>query len=346
MKKQVLIMFVLALTLMSAKSIFAQSNCDDTPITPFLGIEYTYNVTIGDAPNPAGLYDGSGNYWWYVTQDENIFATLTTDAKIIPLASNYFVPSVPGDYNNQGCTTGNILLTWTQLGYENFLTNGSYYLVLRYTEQGAAMSCSANNFRVWEIKPLINLLLAIDAPTLNYCPADVSGAVVNTSTNPPTVQYTYGVDTVYATITPTLYTGEWRPYFAIPTGLAGDQQLTNVEWSYTADFATFYSCTADNTFGAGYRADDLATTEADGSVLLYVRYEITNNNYENLPGQDLSLAVDGQIEITDPATDDIISLTDCTPETDYGKQVSIHIYARPNVEEGDPVNAPFLVKNP
>lgn len=355
MKKQLLFLVIFLITIISSRSAFSQG-CSDSPISPLVGMPYTYSVDVGATPNPAGLYDGDGQYWFYITQDPNVFATLTTDPKIIDptnAATAYFTVET-GNYNDQTFGTGSIELIWTQLGFENYLATTPYYLVVRYTEQGEGQTCSANNMKVWEIKPMVTLLLAIDASTDTYCSADVSGAVVNTTTTPPTIQYTYGVNEVYAEVTATLYTGEWRPYFAIPNGLvAGDnQELTQVDWSYTADFSgTVYTTTANATFGDGFISDDLATTAADGSVIIYVRYTITNNDHENLSGQSLDLAVDGVIELTDPDINDIIGGDPadpnyCDEEAAYGKSTPITIIARPNVESGDPVNAPFVVKNP
>ena len=98
--------------------------------------------------------------------------------------------------------------------------------MLRYSEpntNAAAPGCTAENIRVWQINPINTFLLAISGATAagimfdpaNQCAAPVTGAVVTPAAT-PTVEYTYGTNTLYYLVTASGTTGTWTPSVMIP----------------------------------------------------------------------------------------------------------------------------------
>jgi len=176
MKKQhLLLLFVLAF-FAGISSGYAQ--CTPGPLTPASGVEYTYSVTIGVPP----AYDGTHVplYDWYVTKNVNIL-----DVPSIIANGTMFNANPPASYHNTAAGTNQILLTWTAAAIAD---GGPFYLVLRYRENNntAVPTCSAENIKVWEIKPVNSFLLALEGGTLNAgiyvatpgsfaCAADVTG---------------------------------------------------------------------------------------------------------------------------------------------------------------------------
>jgi hypothetical protein len=328
MKKQ-LILLVLAV-FAGFVTAYGQ-NCTQGPLSPAAGTPYTYKVLIGNPP-----YNGAtGSYTWYVTTNVDL------------LNATGVVPS-PGDivatgaYNTATVGEDQIVITWTAQAIVNGLAN-PYYLVVKFAGNNGI--CDAMNMKVWEIKPINKFLLAINTMAGaggngTYCAADITSATVTPGAS-PTVNYQYGVNSLYARITASNYAGDWKPSFKVD-GLDPVQVLTSVVWSTDSLFATSHTTTL---VGNVATSTDLATAAFDGSAKIWVKVDVDNKSFETLADLPITIGVDGIIQVGATTLDDVISDTDCNPEVAFGKTVNETIKARPTVTP-DPATGPFITKNP
>lgn len=328
MKKQLVVLLLAVLA--GFGTAYGQS-CTDGPLAPAAGTPYTYKVLIGNPPYDAA----TGSFTWYVTTNVDLLNT----ASIVPSPGDIVAT---GAYNTSTVGEDQIIITWTAQAIVNGLTN-PYYLVVKFAGNNGV--CDAMNMKVWEIKPINKFLLAIfpmDGAGGNgtVCAADVTSAIV-TPGSPSTVAYMYGVNSLYARIMATNYTGDWKPSFRID-GLDPVQILTNVTWATDSLFTTPHTTTLAGNVAT---STDLATAAYDGSAKIWVKVDIDNQSFEGLADQAITIGVDGVIEIGATTLDDVVSNTDCTPEVAFGKNVIETIKARPTVTP-DPATGPFITKNP
>lgn len=299
MKKQILFLalFVMAMFVGVTNSY---GQCAASPTSPAIGDTYNYQMTIS-----GGSFTGNGTYAWHVTTTTDLL-----NGAVLPSGTE-FTSTLPN--------ANNVDIVWNAPAL-----GGTFYLVVKYTE--TIDGCAVSNMKSWEIKPINKFLLAINSFTGalgndgSYCPADISSASVSGTT----AVYSYGVQTMYAEITASNFTGAWTPSFRI-TGLLGTQAIQNVVWGTTAAGAA----NPTNTIGSGvYDATSNATAAYDGSLKIYLKFELVNNTYETLTTQAISIAVDGVIPGTSP-TKDVVSDADCTAEADFGKTHDQTIKPRP-----------------
>ncbi len=333
MKKQLFFVFLLAF-FAGITSVNAQ-NCTPGPLAPAPGVPYSYSATISGAG-----YDGLGPFTWYVTTNPNLLSA----AGVVSNNAGEIIATGAGAYNSPINGANGITIEWTSQAVITASTT-PYYLVIKYSQANstATPSCTAMNMKVWEIKPINKFLLAVNSFTGAigkdgvYCAADITGAVVTPAA--PTVQYTYGANTLYAEVTASYYAGPWLPSFQI-TGLATDQAITSVTWDVAPGGA--YTNTTTLISPGIYTSVNNATAAYDGSTKLYVKVVIANNNFENLADAAINIAVDGIIPTT-PPLNDVKSNTDCTSEIAFGKNVNQTIKARPTISSG---TGTFIPKNP
>lgn len=328
MKKQLLL---LVLAIMAGFAEIYGQTCTQGPLAPAAGTPYTYKVLIGNPP-----YNGAtGSYTWYVTTNVD----LLNAAGIVPSPGDIIAS---GSYNTPAVGQDEIQITWTAQAIVNGLTN-PYYLVVKFAGNNGV--CDAMNMKVWEIKPINKFLLAINnmggaGGNGTYCAADITSAIVTPGAS-PTVNYQYGINSVYARVMASNYTGDWKPSFRID-GLDPVQTLASVVWSTDSLFTTSHTTTL---VGNVATSTDLATAAFDGSAKIWVRADINNNSFETLADLPITIGVDGVITVGATTLDDVISDTDCNPEVAFGKSVIQTIKARPTVTP-DPATGPFITKNP
>lgn len=334
MKKQILF-FVLFLLAAFANINSSYGQCTGTPLTPAPGIEYDYGVTItGTNTSPTFL--------WYATTDVN----LLTGTKLTT-ADAYFTVGGGSAYNNTTGGTNNLKLTWLPKAIGT-----TFYLVVKYTETSAP-GCTVENLKVYEIKPINTFLLAItgsNATGANVqdanCVSVITGAVVTAGT--PSVQYTYGTNTIYYEITATGILGNWKPSVRIPA-LLGDQTWASAEWS-SDNGTTWTAMTGFAVSGAtqdlGLAADATVTNAVTGSSYI-VRLVINNNNYETLADQVLNVKVDGFLPTAYTESDIIggAGATACNQEAAFGKNADYTITHRPAIAPV-PATGAFIPKLP
>lgn len=324
------VLFTLIVALLAGINIYGQV-CIQGPLSPAAGTPYTYKVLIGNPP-----YNGTtGSFTWYVTTNVD----LLNATGVLPSPGPEIIAT--GTYNAPAIGQDQIQITWTAQAIVNGLVN-PYYLVIKFAGNNGI--CDAMNMKVWEIKPINKFLLAIypmggAGGNGTYCAADVSSAIVTPGT--PTVNYQYGINSVYARISATNYTGDWTPSFRVD-GLDAVQTLDAVTWSADSLFSTPHTTTI---VGNVATSTDMATAAFDGSAKIWVKMDINNHHFETLADLPITLAVDGIITVGATTLPDVISETDCNPEVPFGKSVNQTIKARPTITP-DPATGPFIVKNP
>lgn len=321
MKKQILLLvFIVLAAFANVNNSYGQ--CTGTPLTPAPGIVYDYGVTItGTNTSPTFL--------WYATTDVN----LLTGTKLTTGDAYFTVDGTGSAYNNTTGGTNNLKLVWLPKAIGT-----TFYLAVKYTETSTP-GCTVENIKVFEIKPINTFLLAItgsNATGANVqdanCVAAITGAVVTAAT--PTVQYTYGTNTIFYEVTATGILGAWKPSVRIPA-LAGDQTYASARWS-SNNGGAWTAMTGFAVSGAtqdlGLAADATVTDAVAGSTYL-IELVINNNNYETLADQVLNVKVDGFLP-TAYTESDIIGGgggTACNQEAVFGKNADYTITRRPTV---------------
>ena len=170
MKKQRLLLVLILAFFAGITRGYAQ--CTPGPNAPAAGVAYTYSTTESGA---------GSQYDWYVTKNVNIL-----DVPSILTAGTMFTVDGATPYHNGASGVNNIKITWTSAGIAD---GGPFYLVLRYKKSAGTPTCTVENIRVTEIKPINTFLLAIEGGMLNAgnyvatalsnaCAADVIGATV------------------------------------------------------------------------------------------------------------------------------------------------------------------------
>lgn len=342
MKKQIFILVLLLWAVFfNVNKSFGQ--CTATPLTPATGIIYDYGVTItGTNTSPTFL--------WYVTTDVN----LITGTKLL-VSDNYFTVDAAGSaYNNTTGGNSNLKLVWLPKAIGT-----TFYLVVKYTETSGA-SCSVENMKVFEIKPINTFLLAISGSNATganvqdaNCVSPITGALVTAS--PATVKYTYGTNTIYYKITASGILGAWKPSIRIPA-LLGDQTYATARWSSnggtTWGAVTGFTAGSGATQDLGLAADATVTDAVNGSTYL-LELVINNNNFETLADQVLNVKVDGFLPTAYSISDIIggIGATACNQADDFSvvsgntKNANYTITHRPTVAPAV-LTTPFITKAP
>jgi hypothetical protein len=327
MKKQLLIIILIVLSGLTAA--YGQP-CTSGPLNPAAGNPYTYTVTVNDPP----FNHTTGLYTWYVTKNVD----LLNAGSIIPNNGGEIIAS--GWYNVATAGSANIQITWTAQAIINGQSS-PYYLVIKFAGSNNGI-CDAMNMKVWQVTPINKFLLAINVfnGTDKYCAAVVSSATVTPGAN-PTVNYQYGINTLYARVMPKNYTGNWIPSFKID-GLDPTQTLSSVTWSNDSLFTSPHSTTIAGNVAT---STDPHVSAFDGSAKLYLKVDIDNHSFEALADLAITIGVDGVINVGNTTLNDVKSETDCTQEVPFGKTLNQTIKARPTITP-DPAVGPFITKNP
>lgn len=329
MKKLVLFLVVALLAAMA--SAYGQT-CNPGPLNPAAGSPYTYKVIIGSPP-----YNGTtGSFTWYVTTNVD----LLNASGVLPSPGSEIIAT--GTYNAPAVGQDQIIITWTAQAVVNGLAN-PYYLVVKF--DGNNGICDAMNMKVWQVTPINTFLLAIDdmggaGNNGTYCASAVSSAIVTPGAS-PTVNYQYGINSLYARVTASRYTGDWTPSFRIE-GLDAVQTIASVVWSTDSLFTSTHTTTIAGNVAT---STDNATAAFDGSAKIYVKIDVDNHHFETLADLAITLGVDGVITVGTTTLNDVKSETDCSDEVIFGKYTNQTIKARPTVTP-DPATGPFIVKNP
>lgn len=330
MKKQILflVMFTLALyaginqswgQVNSDAKVSLAPTCGGTSTNPSIGVSYPYTVAITPTPG----YTGVGTYTWKVTDNANLLAAST-------VASSVYTASGSG-------ATYNIIWNASSVG-------NTYYVVVDYSEPNTTGgSCTMNNVKVFEVKPMNNFWLKINASTdgtvaniianngtdkINVCSPAVSAANIVSGE----VKYEYGVTKLFASIHAGGYTGDFQATITV-SGLVTNQTSAIITSGWTAG-------TVD-AMGNGTYTKTL-TAVATGSDY-DLELDITNNQFEGKTDLPVKIIIDGTYA-SGAQKDKYDGATNCIDQPDDADYVIHTIKARPTVVPTTP--ASFVNPNP
>lgn len=331
MKKQILI---LVLAIFAVTSAFGQNTpdpkassaptCVATALTPAAGEKYTYSATVTGTG-----YDGTtGNYTWYVTKNVNLL-----DPTHVANNAGEIIASGDGAYDTPNVGAATIDIIWTSAALAEAVP---YYLVVKFEQANTSANpdCTAQNLKVYRIMPINTFWLKIEsvadatgtAGGVEQCAADVSGAVMTEGAG--TVEYTYGVNTLYVKITASGYVGNWTPSLRL-AGLVNDQAIdaAGITWASGATTGTFTGATSNGTYTS---ATPMPST-IDGTEII-VTIPIANNHHEALADQYIEVAIDGSyVGGTTTFNDKSDVASNCADAGAFEDFVNKWIKARPGV---------------
>ncbi|WP_163709892.1 hypothetical protein [Mangrovibacterium lignilyticum] len=306
MKKQFLILTVFVLALFAGiTNGFGQALpgsttrgiiCSDGPLNPIPGKEYIYKATS----NQAGFY----TFW--ATQDMNFISTvggvtssnintMLTSPTTTPTGSDLLATSA-----NYGldAASDSVAITWSDSILS--VTSDTVPTFVAVMQDG---DCT-NNFEAWKIAPIkafivdIQNIDPVDSIALGYdladstCFDEVRGATYNPASGG--IEYDFGTQTLFFEVVAANFTGYWTPTFTL-SALNAPQTAT-IEWDYTMDFAS------PDTVQSGVESTtNVVTNEMNTSngVSIFVRVTITNDTWEGLVDEDITLTVDGVNSVGD-----------------------------------------------
>jgi hypothetical protein len=245
-------------------------------------------------------------------------------------------------YHNAATGANQILLTWTAAAVSD---GGPFYLVLRYRENNSTVnpSCSAENIRVWEIKPINTFLLALEGGMFsggNYiatpgsfsCAANVVGATVNPGA-PSTATLVYGQNTLNFVATASGIVGNWRPSIQVPA-LQTSQVYVTAQWTPDMTGAGGWVNFPIAPSGAAQTLQspsDATVSNVLGTPIL-IRIVLDNQNWQTLADQAILVALDGYLPPA-YAKSDIINTgpLPCDEAIPFLRNATYTIKARPTI---------------
>ncbi|WP_320168340.1 hypothetical protein [Mangrovibacterium marinum] len=308
MKKQFLIQTFLALALVAGVTdAFGQAvpgsltrgvDCADGPLNPIAGKEYVYRATSNQP----------GDYTFWATRDMNFISTTgtTTTTNIDKMLTSPSTTPTGSDLlatsSNYGgaAAPDSVAITWSDSILS--VTSDTVPTFVAVIQDGYC----TNNFEAWAITPLKAFVVDImnidpvDSTALGYDLADSSCFdIVRGATYNPTsreIEYDFGTQVLYFEVVAANFTKYWTPTFVLPDSLLGNGQTAVIEWDYTMDFASPVTVVSGVESPVDVETNEMNTSDG---VSIYVRVTITNNTYEGLVDQNITLTVDGVNSIGD-----------------------------------------------
>lgn len=319
--------------------------CTDGPLNPIPGKEYVYKATSNQA----------GDYTFWATQDMNFIsttggttttniATMLTSPTTTPSGSDLLATSA-----NYGTAAApdSVAITWSDSILS--VTSDTVPTFIAVVQDG---DCT-NNFEAWKIAPIKAFIVdilnidPIDSLALGYDLADSTcfDEVRDASYNPSSgeIEYDFGTQALFFEVIAANFTSYWTPTFNL-SALNTDQTAV-IEWDYDMNFAN------PDTVQSGVQSTtNVITNEMNTSngVSIYVRVTVTNNTYEGLVDQDVTLTVDGVNSVGDWDIENN-TLTDPGPLCNAGAlddqmdAATQTLTPRPDVQEVAPT--PFIPGN-
>lgn len=339
MKKQLLI---LVLALIAVSSLFGQNPphdqpplCVGTPLTPSVGQEYEYTVTV---TNQAG-FDGDGFYRWYIVQGTPPFDLLT--ATVIADGTGFDNTGAPyATYNDVTNLIAPIRITWQSAA---LATGQPYYLVIDYNEVNENnAACTGNNVKVYQITPQNTFWLKIEnvADALgatggnDICAPAVASATITATGD---VEYDYGVSTHYIKVSANGYTGNFDGRLDLPV-LPTDMTYGDVEW--VDDLGATGAFTGAVTGGVWTSTlpslndyNSTTSTWGPGRVII-ITIIINHNHKESQADLALNFGIDGTYTVGGNVYYDKYNnggTNTCVDDIGFGDNASRTLRARPTV---------------
>lgn len=325
MKKQIYILVLLVMAIFAtinksygqavAGSAPQPITCVTDAFHPRAGVPYDYSATISPALGSA--------YWFATTATTFIGAggVLTTNQEtaggsVVAAATNYRNSAV-GDVSP---TLTNIIWTTSGLAAAKVAATepAKLFVVLNY--DAPATNC-ANNLKVYPIRPVSAFTIDIKnmtqattpVPMPNYgdlveaCFPPIQSAVYVPGVE-GSVNYDYGVNTLYYEVIAANFTGSFIPSFKLG-GLQGDQ---TADIHYGVTVGTYGTSVTTNSPNGTYPGSAVTTSETNTSngVSIYVRVTVHNNDYEGTAITPITLAVDAVNGAVTPEAD--VNNSDCS----------------------------------
>lgn len=311
MKKQILILILAIFAIGFSSSVFGQAvnysaprplvGCDDNILNPIAGKLYNYGAT----GTPAG-----GDFTFWATQDPNFISTdvngATTYNNVAPtlltVAPNQLM-AAGTNYNTPDPATS-VEITWSSGLLAGVTAANPLFVAVHYDASGVTDGC-ADNFKVYNVIPrngftvdILNLNPATFLPDgtdpygyeADQCTDIVRGATWNAVGD---MTYDYGTNYLYYEVVASNFTEHWVPTFA---WTAGPDALQAATFDYTYSTPDTWGVTPPTwtPLVSGTTPIETAQTSTSDGVSVFIRVTIANQSFENLAGQSLTLAMDGQ----------------------------------------------------
>ncbi|MBW6489683.1 MAG: hypothetical protein K0B15_00680 [Lentimicrobium sp.] len=336
MKKQIFLTIILAV-LVGVSNVMSQAvggfpatpvTCTTGPLNPIAGVPYIYSADV----NPL-----TGNAYWYAT---NATTFMTGGARVagIELPAGGAVVASGTNYmlNNPVATNPTTTeIIWTTAGLAAVTATNPLFVNIEYT--AVDPNCS-NNMKVYRIEPVNAFTVDITnwdpdntAPSgygavEDQCYDEVQSASYDLGTG--LVDYDFGTNILYYEIVAANFTGSYIANLRL-NGLVLNQTAL-VEWGYASGT---YGTSAGTYNGTGAVIDvtpfTVLTDELDTSegVSIYVRVTVSNNDYEGLSTQNITLAVNGEL----PTTPVLYSVDNdnCLVPSNYNDVAAQNLVLRP-----------------
>lgn len=306
MKKQILLLTILVFALLSSTiNVFGQAvkysdprpvSCADDALHPIAGREYTYSAT----GTPSG-----GNFTFWATKDPTFISMSggnrvfnNTAPNLLTTTNANQLVSTSTNYNDPD-EQDNVKIIWSSalLANTTYQTNPTFVAVYYEDPTG----CS-DNFKVYELDPIhaftVDVLsldpstfLPADTNPYDFVPEQCSDDVSSATYSGGTMSYLYGEQYLYFEFIASNFTQSWTPTFEL-TGINGVQTMT---YEYTYDLPTTWNASTTWTpLISGNTSITTNLTDTKNGASVFVRVRLTNNNYENLAGQTVTMVLDGQ----------------------------------------------------
>lgn len=271
-------------------------SCTDDALHPIAGREYDYAAT----GTPAG-----GNFTFWATKDQNFITMSGTNRVYNNVAPTLLTTAVDDElvststnYNTPDPATS-VQIIWSSglLANTEYQTNPTFVAVYYEDPTG----CS-DNFKVYELDPIHAFtvdVLSLDPTTFlpastnpyDFVPEQCSDDVSSATYNAGAMEYLYGEQYLYFEFVASNFTEEWIPTFQL-TNIDGVQVA---EYEYTYDLPTTWTASTTWTpLVSGTTPITTNETDTENGVSVFVRVKLTNNNFENLAGQTVTMELDGQ----------------------------------------------------
>ncbi len=354
--RKLILTAVIALGFATATQGQTTAQCTGSQNNPVLGVDYTYEVKIGDGQ---AEYDGTGTdavYKWYITQDNNLLdnTKIIEEQTAAGVENDWFKVVTGGStYNSITGTKNQLTLNWKEKSLES---PSPFFLVLNYSE-GNGTGCTPNNIKVLEIKPLNTFQLEITpvkdetgadfvaGEDAAFCAGNVSGATIVKDAGVNKVKYLYGEQTLYYKVTAKGFKGKWLPQIKLPAlvgaGTTG-RRYKEVQWKQgTAGTFKDFDGTLNNdgsTQNLTAKPTEFAEiTDATAGTPIIVKVVVENQQYEGLTVDAVELAADGTIKDTTKSDINGTETTSgagdaCNEAAAFAKKNSAKIKARPKVQ--------------
>lgn len=294
--------------------------CNDDPLNPIVGREYTYTAT----GTPAG-----GKFHFLATNATTFMTNGNLVTTGVYTTGNELV-SAGATYNSDSNTTNNVKLAWSNTAQT------PSFLVAHYTNSTAANVCANDNIKVWKITPKnaftiefrnIDKSKTTDDITKNnvdVCFGEVKSASYDAATDK--IVYDYGEQKLYYELIVANYDKTFKPTLKLE-GLETGQSAT-LKWGVEKTAITNAITGTNNEFSLPKITAD-TTAKPEEGVSIYVEVTIANGKFEGIADQTITLKADATTGANDTIKD--VKFADCTERDAFDAKITQTLKARPAV---------------